>query len=140
MTVLSTNLSVQGTVISGEQRGRHLGAATANVQYTDTAIEAHLKYGVYAVKVSIGAGKAYLGVANFGVKPTFSKKDVSLEVHLFDFHGDLYGRNVSVLFRKYLRPEICFENESNLKKQIQEDIQSIREYFSNEPEHLLTED
>lgn len=140
MTVLSTNLSVQGTVISGDQRGRHLGAATANVQYTDTKIEAHLKYGVYAVEVSIDAGKAYLGVANFGVKPTFNSKSSSLEVHLLDFHGDLYGRNVSVVFRKYLRPEICFKKENDLKEQIQEDIKSIREYFSNEPEHLLTED
>jgi riboflavin kinase/FMN adenylyltransferase len=131
---------VQGTVINGDHRGRHLGAATANVQYTDTAIESLLKFGVYAVEVSVDAGKAYLGVANFGVKPTFNGKASSLEVHLFDFDGNLYGRNVSVVFRKYVRPEICFKNENNLKKQIQEDIQSIREYFSNEPEHLLTED
>ncbi|MEE3234565.1 MAG: riboflavin kinase [Candidatus Latescibacterota bacterium] len=140
MTTLVNYISVNGTVIQGKKRGRELGVRTANIEVSDALVNSDLTFGVYAVKISVETGKAYYGVANFGVKPTFSSNTTSLEVHLFDFNGDLYGRNVSVEFRRFIRPEICFDNSSHLKEQILKDLSLVREYFSNESNHLLTED
>ncbi|HAH09508.1 MAG TPA: riboflavin biosynthesis protein RibF [Alphaproteobacteria bacterium] len=119
--------SVVGMVEKGDQRGRTIGFPTANVSlrgYLQPAL------GVYAVKVEI-AGTLHGGVANFGRRPTFDKTDVLLEVHVFDFQGDLYGQEIVVSFVGYLRPERKFAGLEELKAQIATDAQAARELLSH---------
>jgi riboflavin kinase/FMN adenylyltransferase len=114
--------SVVGKVEKGDQRGRTIGFPTANVSlkgYLQPAL------GVYAVKVEV-AGKLYGGVANFGRRPTFDKQDVILEVHVFDYQGDLYHQEIVVSFVAFLRPEKKFSGLEELKAQIAEDAKTAR--------------
>lgn len=114
--------TVEGRVEHGDQRGRTIGFPTANV-----SLEGYLEpaLGVYAVRVEI-AGKSYNGVANYGRRPTFDKKDVLLEVHIFDYQGDLYGQQIVVAFIAYLRPEMKFAGLDALKAQIAKDSEEAR--------------
>lgn len=114
--------TVEGRVAPGDKRGRTIGFPTANV-----SLEGYLEpaLGVYAVRVEVD-GKSYDGVANFGRRPTFDKKDVLLEVHLFDFDADIYGHQIIVAFVAYLRPEMKFGGLDALKAQIAADSQAAR--------------
>jgi riboflavin kinase/FMN adenylyltransferase len=114
--------SVVGKVERGDQRGRTIGFPTANVSlkgYLQPAL------GVYAVKVEV-AGRLYGGVANFGRRPTFDKQDVILEVHVFDYQGDLYHQDIVVSFVAFLRPEKKFAGLEALKAQIAADAAAAR--------------
>ena len=114
--------TVEGRVEAGDKRGRTIGFPTANV-----SLEGYLEpaLGVYAVRVELG-GSTYDGVANFGRRPTFDKKDVLLEVHIFDFAGDIYGQQIVVSFIAHLRPERKFAGLDALKAQIAEDAKAAR--------------
>lgn len=114
--------TVSGHVQGGDQRGRTIGFPTANISlkgYLEPAL------GVYAVQVDVG-GQRYGGVANFGRRPTFNKQDTLLEVHLFDFAGDLYGRQIDVAFIDFIRPERKFDGLDSLKRQIAVDSDEAR--------------
>jgi len=88
--------------------------------------------GVYAVRAGIGRnGSWHDAVANFGRRPTFGGSDLRLEVHLFDFSGDLYGRHLRVQLIDYLRPEQKFPGLDALKAQIAADAQQAREILSS---------
>jgi riboflavin kinase/FMN adenylyltransferase len=119
---LGHDWTVEGRVEQGDKRGRTIGFPTANV-----SLEGYLEpaLGVYAVRVEI-AGKVYNGVANFGRRPTFDKKDVLLEVHIFDFKGDIYGQQIVVSLVHYLRPEMKFSGLDALKAQIGKDSETAR--------------
>lgn len=109
--------NVAGHVQHGDRRGRTIGFPTANISlkgYLEPAL------GVYAVRAK-ALGQALGGVANFGRRPTFDKQDTLLEVHLFDFSGDLYGRTVDVAFVDYIRAERKFDGLESLKVQIAAD-------------------
>jgi riboflavin kinase/FMN adenylyltransferase len=115
-----------GRVVYGRQIGRQLGVPTANIplhRYR-AALE-----GVYAVTVS-GLDREYAGVANIGVRPTVQGKEPLLEVHLFDFQGDLYGKRLTVVFRHKIRDERAFPGLDALKAQIQVDIASARSWLA----------
>ena len=114
--------TVEGRVEGGDRRGRTIGFPTANV-----SLEGYLEpaLGVYAVRVEVG-GRRYGGVANFGRRPTFDKKDVLLEVHIFDFEGDIYGQPIVVSFISFLRPEMKFPGLDALKAQIVKDSEAAR--------------
>jgi riboflavin kinase/FMN adenylyltransferase len=114
--------TVEGRVEGGDRRGRTIGFPTANV-----SLEGYLEpaLGVYAVRVEVD-GRKYGGVANFGRRPTFDKKDVLLEVHIFDFHGDIYGQPIVVSFISFLRPEMKFAGLDALKAQIAKDSEAAR--------------
>ncbi|MEO8559957.1 MAG: riboflavin kinase, partial [Rhodospirillales bacterium] len=89
--------------------------------------------GVYAVRAGIDRGTATVwsdGVANFGSRPTVDGKSVWLEVHLFDFAGDLYGKHLRVQFIEFLRPEQKFPSFEDLKKQIALDGEQARRLLS----------
>jgi riboflavin kinase/FMN adenylyltransferase len=118
--------TVEGRVERGDQRGRTIGFPTANV-----SLEGYLEpaLGVYAVRVELG-GRQSGGVANFGRRPTFDKKDVLLEVHVFDFSGDLYGQPIVVSFLEFLRPEMKFAGLDALKAQITRDCETARNALS----------
>ena len=114
--------TVEGRVEGGDRRGRTIGFPTANV-----SLEGYLEpaLGVYAVRVEVD-GRKYGGVANFGRRPTFDKKDVLLEVHIFDFEGDIYGQPIVVSFISFLRPEMKFAGLDALKAQIAKDSETAR--------------
>lgn len=125
--------TVEGRVQPGDRRGRTIGFPTANVSLKDY-IEPAL--GVYAVRVTLGEGgsaRTYDGVANFGRRPTFDKKDVLLEVHLFDYAGDLYGQHIAVSFIARLRAEQKFAGLDALKAQIARDAATAREILARAP-------
>lgn len=124
-SMLGRPFSVQGRVVHGEKKGRTIGFPTANVllKRFRTPIK-----GVFAVSVTLN-NTTFNGVANVGRRPTLDGQRTQLEVHLFDFDGDLYGRPINVIPRKKLRDEHKFESFDALKQQIQVDAEHARHYF-----------
>ncbi len=126
---LGREYSVLGTVIEGDHLGRQLGFPTAN-------LSAHSEQfppdGVYAAE-AIFHGQRHRGVINIGVRPTVQPNDARrlLELHLFDFRADIYGEDVEVFFRKFLRPERKFAALEELKTQIQQDCATARKALSS---------
>lgn len=129
--LLGREYSISGHVVHGDKVGRVLGYPTANVQMQ------HDKpplTGIYAVKLGGLENNDLPGVASLGVRPTVKQDGKpALEVHLFDFGGDIYGRHVRVKFLKKIRDEEKFPDLEALKRQIALDEQAAREYFLNEP-------
>lgn len=117
---------IEGRVEHGDQRGRFMGFPTANLPYADYL---HPKRGVYAVRAGVDRGAQTIwhnGVANFGTRPTFDKKDLLLEVHLFDMDVDLYQKHLRVALIEHLRPEQKFEGLEAVKAQIGRDCEKAR--------------
>jgi len=115
---------IDGRVEAGDRRGRTIGFPTANL-----SLDAYLRpaAGVYAVRAGIGhEARFHDAVANFGRRPTVGGSDLRLEVHLFDFAGDLYGQHLRVQLLDYLRPERKFASLDSLKAQIAEDSRAAR--------------
>jgi riboflavin kinase/FMN adenylyltransferase len=122
---------IEGRIEQGDQRGRTIGFPTANVSWGDY-LEPRL--GVYAVRMHVEDGRhrgVYDGVANLGKRPTFGKTDISFEVHLFDFNGDLYGAHVGVDMIGFIRPERKFDGLDALKAQIAADAQAARRILAS---------
>lgn len=120
---------IMGRVVYGRQLGRQLGVPTANVklQRYRAALE-----GVYCVTVEgvTADGSILTGIANIGVRPTVDGKEPLLEVHVFDFSGNLYGRRIRVTFKHKLRDERAFGSVELLKQQIDADLLSARDWFA----------
>jgi riboflavin kinase/FMN adenylyltransferase len=122
--LLGRPYSMSGEIVMGRQLGRQLGVPTANVQLQMSALPMS---GVFAVQALLD-GCLLPGVANLGVKPTVTAEPVpSLEVHLFDFAGDIYGRQLQVQFLHKLRNETKFSSLDALKYQIALDLQQARQ-------------
>ena len=117
---------VSGEVIHGAKRGRELGFPTANLKLDASC---GLKHGIYAVRVAV-AGERHDGVANFGVRPMFDGGAPLLEVFLFDFDGDLYGRPLDIAFIGWIRHEQKFDSVETLKRQIAADAARAREVLA----------
>jgi riboflavin kinase/FMN adenylyltransferase len=116
--------AVRGTVVAGHQRGRKLGFPTANV---DTDAPLLPPPGVYAVWARVDGGALRPAVANLGVRPTFGTLGgFSVEVHLLDFSGDLYGHALDVCFVARLREERRFADLDALAEQIRADVRAAR--------------
>jgi len=122
---LGREYSISGCVQQGEKRGRELGFPTANLTLSGLYTPAK---GVYAVKVMY-EGKVRKGVANLGTKPTFSGQKLGLEVHIFDFNDDIYGKFMTVSLLHFIRPEQKFTSFEALKMQIIKDSAEAREKF-----------
>lgn len=126
--LLARDYSVLGTVIHGRHLGSQIGFPTANL-----ALEAEQlpPLGVYAVKALV-KGALYDGVANLGHRPTVDKdsSERHLEVHLFDFAGDIYGETMEVRFVQRLREERKFENLEALRAQIARDVAHAHEVLA----------
>lgn len=127
-TLLGQPYSITGRVMVGQKLGRQLGLPTANVHLR--RLRAPLA-GVYAVEVTGAAlPEKRFGVANVGTRPTIGDLTRAiLEVHILDFDGNLYHRNITVTFRSRLRDEQRFASLDALKEQIQRDIEAGRAYF-----------
>ncbi|MFY9697447.1 MAG: bifunctional riboflavin kinase/FAD synthetase [Rhodoplanes sp.] len=122
MRLLGYPWFVSGEVVRGDQRGRELGFPTANIQLDP---QCGLRHGVYAVRVGLG-DQRYDGVANFGRRPMFDTGVVLLEVFLFDYSGDLYGKTLDVAFIAWIRPEEKFAAVDELVRQMREDARIAR--------------
>ena len=118
--LLNRNWSVEGTVERGRQLGKKIGFPTCNIDIKDYVIA---QPGVYGVKIKIN-NKNYVlnGIANLGYRPTFKQKKILLEVHIFNFSGNLYNKHLSVEFIKFIRKEKKFKNADQLKEQIKSDL------------------
>ena len=118
--MLNRNWSIHGKVQKGKQLGKKIGFPTANIDIKNYVLACP---GVYAVRVKKIRGNGYLkGIANLGYRPTFDGKKILLEVHLFNFSGNLYNKYLTVEFKKFIRKEKKFKNINQLKKQIKIDL------------------
>ena len=119
------------TVRSGYHLGTDLGAPTINMSFPDGVLVP--RHGVYATKVFLEDGSRYIAVTNVGVRPTVSNGSrVSVESHLLDYSGNLYGRQARVEFYDFIRGEIKFASFEELSEQIRRDADSAREYFKRQ--------
>lgn len=118
-----------GTVVHGKKLGRTIGFPTANLE-----IEENYKlipaYGVYAVDCVV-ENQTLKGMLNIGIKPTFEGETASVEVHLFDFNADLYGKKIKVALRKHIREEQKFSSVEDLKAQLKKDELFARDFFES---------
>ncbi len=131
-SILGRPWSMEGLVVRGEQRGRTIGVPTANLSLTDYV---RPRFGVYAGRARIdGQGPALPGVINVGVRPTVDGSEERLEIFLFDFAGDLYGRTLEVSLERFIRDEKKFASFDDLKIQIANDIETARTLISQDIE------
>lgn len=110
---------LNGMVVHGDKRGKEIGFPTANIIPEDER-KIIPKRGVYAVNVRI-ENSWFKGMMNIGIRPTFDGKDQTLEVHIFDFNKDIYGKKVQVRFIDRIRDEKSFSGIEELKSQLKED-------------------
>jgi len=115
-----------GAVVSGRKLGRTLGIPTANLLIPEGVVQ--LRHGVYACK-AIAEGKEYLAVTNIGSRPTVGGHRVTVEPWLMDFDGDLYGKEITICFHAFLRPERKFDSLEELKVEIQKNAAQTRKIF-----------
>ena len=124
--------AIEAEVQQGDQRGRTIGFATANMALHDYVLP---KFGVYAVRAQIldgaFAGQELSGVANLGLRPTVGTDKPRLESHFFDFDGDLYGATLRVALLHFIRPEQKFDGLDALKAQIAMDSDKAREMLGS---------
>jgi riboflavin kinase/FMN adenylyltransferase len=117
--MLGRKYSIQGSVTRGDNRGTGLGFPTANIRPASPN-KLIPKTGVYAVDVNL-AGQRYAGMMNIGHRPTFNFDPLTLEVHIFNFSGLIYGDSIEVSCKKFIREEKKFQNPDELKTQIERD-------------------
>ena len=123
-SLLNRKWSIEGVVQRGRQQGKRIGFPTCNIDIKDYVIAMP---GVYAAKVrQQNVKKPLKAIANLGYRPTFNQKKILLEVHIFNFSGNLYNKYLSVEFIKFIRKEKKFNNVNQLKKQIQSDLKTAK--------------
>ncbi len=135
--MLGRPYAIAGKVVKGQQLGRNLGFPTCNVQLNRRSLPLH---GVYACQARIttadGEHFDWPGAANIGYRPTVSqRREAVLEVHLLDFQGDLYGAEMTVVFRHKVRDEEKFDSLEALKAQIARDVDQVRASFRSDTAH-----
>ena len=117
---LKRNWSIIGKVEKGRQLGKKIGFPTCNLDIKEYVLA---KPGVYAVNAKRRNSNSWIkGIANLGYRPTFNQKKLLLEVHLFNFSGNLQNKYLTVEFLKFIRKETKFKNTEQLKKQIKNDL------------------
>ncbi|MFC2059352.1 bifunctional riboflavin kinase/FAD synthetase [Chloroflexota bacterium] len=121
--LLGRHFSLSGPVVGGRERGQSLGFPTANI-----GLNSHLALpndGVYATRAHFG-DRVYPSVTNIGTRPTFSESERTIEVHLLDFTGNVYGQQITIELVERLRPEMKFAGKEELIAQINKDIGQAR--------------
>ncbi len=117
---------VDGTIVEGKRRGRELGFPTANLETTNELLPPN---GVYATIMTIN-GVVHGGVTNIGLRPTFGETTPTIETHVLDYSGDLYGQSVRLAFVQRLRDERRFEDVDALRAQIDADKRRAERLFT----------
>jgi len=125
--MLGRSWTMEGEVVHGDKRAREMNFPTANLLPHD---QIYPLKGVYAVNILINQNK-FEGIANFGERPTIDGKKLLLEVHLFDFDQDIYGKHLTVEFLTFIRGEKKFDSFSLLVQQIKKDIQVAKNYHQS---------
>lgn len=121
--MLGRPFSILGTVIRGRRVGRAIGFPTANL---DPHNEVRPPDGVYAAEVDVGGGRLLPAAVNIGTRPTFARRGrKQIEIHIPDFNGNLYGRDIEVFFIRKIRNERRFDSPSALARRIAADIASL---------------
>ncbi|MBI9012790.1 MAG: bifunctional riboflavin kinase/FAD synthetase [Clostridiales bacterium] len=125
--LLGRKYDLKGTVVKGKQVGKTLGFPTINLESTyDMSI---LKPGVYITETLFN-DVVYPSVTNVGFNPTFNQKNFNVETFILNFNQELYDETVHILFIRFIRPEIKFDNLEDLIKQIDDDVEIAKEYFN----------
>jgi len=126
--MLGRGYSLAGSVVRGAQLGRQLGFPTANLDVAGLVLPPN---GVYAVHARV-QGKLLRGVLNIGFRPSLQNPapQLQVEAHLLEFHGDLYGEEIEIMFVEKLREEQKFPSLDSLKEQIARDVSMARQVFS----------
>lgn len=127
-TFLGYDYSIKGLVVDGNKIGRKLGFPTANIQplFGEKLIPSD---GVYAVVVNLN-NKSYKAMLSIGYRPTLKNgKNRTIEVNILDFNSDIYGMELEIVFKKYLREEILFDSLDELIVQLHKDEATVRHYF-----------
>ncbi|MBT8142289.1 MAG: bifunctional riboflavin kinase/FAD synthetase [Gammaproteobacteria bacterium] len=127
-SLLGSAYHMSGRVVHGKKLGRELGFPTLNIPVSRQISPLH---GIYAVQVHGLEQDPVNGIASIGTRPAVEGSDWILEVHLLERDGDFYGQHVDVEFLHFLRPEINFADLAALKKQMQADLEQVREYFEH---------
>ena len=127
--LLTRPYAVRGIVVHGDKRGRTIGYPTANLELEDY-LRPH--YGIYAVTGTVLATRQQLaGAANIGIRPSFDPPRELLEPFFFDFAGDLYGQEIEIAFRHFLRPEAKFNTLEALTRQMDADCAKARRLLAS---------
>ncbi|MDA8431923.1 MAG: bifunctional riboflavin kinase/FAD synthetase [Nitrospiraceae bacterium] len=127
--LLGRTYAITGIVVRGDGRGKGLGFPTANIAPKHAIIPSH---GVYAVRLFV-RDRLYDGIANIGMRPTFDKKALAIEVHVFDFNEDVYGEDISLYFIRKIREEKKFGSVEALVGQIRTDIGAAKGILALRP-------
>ena len=121
---LSREWQIVSVVKKGRQIGKKMGFPTCNMNIEPYVIA---KPGVYAVKIKrLNSNKTLRGIANLGIRPTFNQKKILLEVHIFNFSGNLYNKELIIDFVYFIRKERKFKSINQLKKQISSDLKTAK--------------
>ncbi|MEX0885793.1 MAG: riboflavin biosynthesis protein RibF [Phycisphaeraceae bacterium] len=123
---LNAGFELRGRVAAGEQRGRTLGVPTANLDPADYAGHVLPADGVYAGAVVLPDAAVRPAALSVGVKPTFGEHRLTIEAHLLDFAGDLYGQSIAIRFARWIRDQHAFPDLASLKRQLDQDIAQTR--------------
>jgi riboflavin kinase/FMN adenylyltransferase len=121
--LLTRPFTIRGKVQHGDKLGRTIGFPTANL---DAGSYLRPRYGIYAVTGQLPGGRDAIGAANFGIRPSFEPPRELLEAYFFDYTGDLYGQEIEVAFRHFLRPEAKFDTLDDLTAQMARDCDDAR--------------
>ena len=127
-TLLGKPYSFEGKVVHGNRVGRSIGFPTANIWLPKNNLPIK---GVFSVKISLDMSELY-GIANIGIRPTVGGTSPVLEVNIFDFKKEIYGKRVKVEFVKKIRDEKKFDSLEDLKKQIAKDVSIAKEQLLDE--------
>ena len=115
-----------GKIVEGQKKARKINFPTANMEPDNHILP---KKGVYCVEV-VYSGKKYFGISNFGVRPTVDGSKLLLETHIFNFDEEIYGKELTVRFLTFIRPEQKFTNFGLLTEQIKKDIETAKDYLN----------
>lgn len=130
---METHNILNGNIVHGDHIGKTLGFPTANLQTADPLPPD----GVYIARMSWKDGTRY-GMLDIGLRPTVGGKEQRVEIHLLDFHGDLYGKKVRIETLHFLRKEQKFADTDALRRQLDADLEATRNYLGQN--HLKNEE
>ena len=121
--IMGRHFQLAGEVVQGDQRGRELGYPTANINASPTVLP---KPGVYAAWATLPDGSRKAAAVNLGIRPTFDGTNPTIEAHILEFEGDLYGEELFLSLVSFVRPETKFGNAKQLKLQIRRDLVEVK--------------
>lgn len=128
-TFLGRFYILHGRVVHGEKRGKKIGFPTANIE-PESKKKIIPKNGVYAVWIRVD-GRYYQGMMNIGIRPTFDGETKTLEVNIFDFNENIYGKMVQIQFADRIRDEQKFKGIDEIKKQLSNDKETAKNLLKN---------